>query len=288
MAWALIRTFVAPDAALIRTRDAARIDQADIVVDVGGVYDPGNSRFDHHQATYTGPLSSAGMVLRWLMDNGRVDDELGQRLHRGGIGYIDDVDNGRVAPKADVLCFPRIVASMVHPAGDDAGFDRAFLRAGEVAAAWLEGSVCELQRIRDARTLVAAAMDEAAAEGRNVLFFDAYLKWQEPYFRRDGGQHPTEFTMFPGTDGSWRVVAIPPVLGDFGQKRPLPEAWAGLTDAALEAATGVPGSRFCHKNRFIAVFETRAACIEALERWQLLWRSERPDAARVRGDTEGQ
>jgi len=42
----------------------------------------------------------------------------------------------------------------------------------------------------------------------------------------------------------------------------LPEAWAGLTDAALEAASGVPGAKFCHNSRFIAVASKRDAIIQ--------------------------
>lgn len=33
----------------IRTRDPAVLDTCDVVVDVGGVYDPAKNRFDHHQ-----------------------------------------------------------------------------------------------------------------------------------------------------------------------------------------------------------------------------------------------
>jgi uncharacterized UPF0160 family protein len=76
--------------------------------------------------------------------------------------------------------------------------------------------------------------------------------------------------LFPGTDGSWRVVAIPPEEESFAQKRPFPARWAGLTDGELEAVTGVQGSVFCHKNRFIAVFRTRAAALLAMERHGLM------------------
>jgi len=38
-----------PSIKLIRTRDLELIGQADIVLDVGGVYDPDAGRFDHHQ-----------------------------------------------------------------------------------------------------------------------------------------------------------------------------------------------------------------------------------------------
>jgi uncharacterized UPF0160 family protein len=60
------------DAELIRTRDADLINKADIVVDVGGVYDPATQRYDHHQRGFTETfspsykikLSSAGLVYK--------------------------------------------------------------------------------------------------------------------------------------------------------------------------------------------------------------------------------
>ena len=40
LAWALLRQFMEEDLELIRTRDANRLNEADIVIDVGGEYDP--------------------------------------------------------------------------------------------------------------------------------------------------------------------------------------------------------------------------------------------------------
>lgn len=37
------------DATIVRTRDPAELEQCDIVVDVGGVFDPATHRYDHHQ-----------------------------------------------------------------------------------------------------------------------------------------------------------------------------------------------------------------------------------------------
>lgn len=34
---------------VLRTRDAEKLSKCDMVVDVGGVYDPSTLRFDHHQ-----------------------------------------------------------------------------------------------------------------------------------------------------------------------------------------------------------------------------------------------
>ncbi|KAK0660410.1 metal-dependent protein hydrolase [Cercophora samala] len=57
------------NAKLVRTRDPKLLDECDIVVDVGGEYEPARHRYDHHQRTFstTFPeratkLSSAGLV----------------------------------------------------------------------------------------------------------------------------------------------------------------------------------------------------------------------------------
>lgn len=80
---------------IIRTRDLCKIAECDIVVDVGGVYDPEKGRFDHHQykgrgekpPTYNGetPMSSAGMVWKhygkeFVSKCGKFSDELCTRI----------------------------------------------------------------------------------------------------------------------------------------------------------------------------------------------------------------
>lgn len=271
MAVALLRRFVDAEATVVRSRNPEHWAQADVVVDVGGVFDPDAGRFDHHQASYEGPRSSAGMVLDWL--EARLEPSLAVLLREGVVDYLDDVDNGRVAPDPRVPCFPRIIGLLAET-GDDAGsLDAAFERGVTIGMALLDGIVASDRKVREAEATVLAAMQEAQGHRRNVLFFDRYVSWKVPYFAHDGATHPTEFVLFPGMDGSWRIVAIPPRLGAFEQKRSLPEAWAGLTDEDLEAVTGIPGAVFCHRNRFIAVFQTREGALRALAENGLLERS---------------
>lgn len=210
------------------------------------------------------------MVLAWLGETERLEQEWFIGLRTEVMSYLDDVDNGRRPPDPEVLCFPRIVEALGQGAEDGAGFDRAFDTAVSFASAFLEGWVAGRRAQSRARCIVEGAMLRAEQENSNLMFFDAYLKWKEPYFANGGEHHVTEFVLFPGAEEHWRVVAIPPRLGEFGQKRSLPESWAGLTDEALEEKTGVSGSIFCHKNRFIAVFTTREKAVEALKREGLL------------------
>ena len=57
---------------LVRTRDPSTLATCDIVVDVGGVYDPSKHRYDHHQRGFdevfgngfNTKLSSAGLIYK--------------------------------------------------------------------------------------------------------------------------------------------------------------------------------------------------------------------------------
>jgi uncharacterized UPF0160 family protein len=270
LAWGLIQVFVDRDASLIRTRDGDELAKADIVFDVGGVFDPSIGRFDHHQNSYTGPLSSAGMVLNWLEASGKVPTPLTERIRSRVCDYVDDVDNGRREPDPCVPCFASMVEAYNRGADGMAGFDAAFRRAGHMAAHFVQGIADGFAEEAAARDVVRQALNDADARHSNTLFLNPYVRWKPAYFELGGETHPTEFVIAPGPDGSWRTLAIPPRLGSFDQKRSLPLEWAGLVDEDFVAACGIQGARFCHKNRFIMVFDTLDGLIEAMSKSGML------------------
>ena len=55
---------ILPSFRLIRTRDSELIAKADIVLDVGGEYDPDSDRFDHHQRGGAGEREMASPTPR--------------------------------------------------------------------------------------------------------------------------------------------------------------------------------------------------------------------------------
>jgi uncharacterized UPF0160 family protein len=112
-------------------------------------------------------------------------------------------------------------------------------------------------------------MRQAEATGSRILVLDRYYQWKRPYFEHGGAHHATDYVLFPDEGGRWQLLGIPPQPEERGTKRPLPAEWAGLVDDALSAVVGVPGARFCHKNRFLAVFDSEAAARAAIERWGL-------------------
>ncbi len=270
LAWALLRQFHPQSStlSLIRTRDTTTIESADIVFDVGGIYDPARGRFDHHQNEYTGPLSSAGMVLLWLFESKWIEPKLRQWLDDSIVSYVDDVDNGRVEERPSVPCFSRMVDLFNAPANTLEEFDQQFQIASNMALGMVQGLQSKYNKEQAATQTVLHAMN-GHREFNNLMEFSEYLSWKGTYYANGGAEHPTEFVLYPSMHETCQVSAIPPTIDSFDQKRSFPQEWAGLRDEELTAVTGVP-SIFCHKNRFIAVFETRDAAIEAMKRFNLL------------------
>jgi uncharacterized UPF0160 family protein len=62
-------------------------------------------------------------------------------------------------------------------------------------------------------------------------------------------------------NGNWMVDAMPRAPGSYATHLPLPAAWAGLRDAALAAATGVPDAVFVHPQRFVGGARSRAGAL---------------------------
>jgi uncharacterized UPF0160 family protein len=98
------------DAQLVRTRDPELLAQCHTVVDVGGEYDDGNKRYDHHQRGFetvfpghSTKLSSAGLVyLHFGKDiittvtglQGQDRDILFEKVYTDFIEAFDANDNG--------------------------------------------------------------------------------------------------------------------------------------------------------------------------------------------------
>ena len=59
------------------------------------------------------------------------------------------------------------------------------------------------------------------------------------------------FVLYEDSSGMWRVQAVTEEGTAFTNRVGLRESWRGLRDAALDAATGIPGGKFVHAAGFI-------------------------------------
>ncbi len=97
------------------------------------------------------------------------------------------------------------------------------------------------------------------------LIFDKKLPWLEPFFSLGGESHPAEFVIMPSGD-HWKLRGVPPTYEKrMNVRRPLPENWAGKINDDLKKETKIEGAIFCHKGRFISVWETKEDALKALK-----------------------
>ncbi|MEI4472566.1 MYG1 family protein [Frigidibacter sp. MR17.24] len=274
----VVLTRLHPGARLVRSRANDWITPgADrIIYDVGRDHDPARGIFDHHQPNPPKredgtPLSSFGLVwgafgrdyLRALAVPERDLEVIHESVDRGFVRPIDLVDNGALSPAAAgpelaELVLPALLESLkpVFDAREDGAEDRAFEGALAVARAFLEAAVARRAAKWRADGMVVAAI--AAAGAGRVLELPMGMPFRSAVVR-EGADHLL-FVVAP-RETDWSITGIRQAEEGFALRADLPARWAGLTDAALEAASGVEGARFCHNARFIAVAATREAAL---------------------------
>ncbi len=248
---------------ILRTREPKALEACEYVCDVGGIYDPGSKRFDHHQADYRGELSSAGMVWLYLKDQGTIDEQTYQFFNRSLILGVDAHDNGRVVYETGHCSFSQIVSNFVPVIYDapPSVQNEAFFQALDFVLGHLQRLLERFNYIRECRQKVADAM----AEKKKFLLFEEPMPWIDNFFDLGGEAHPALFVVMP-SGGHWKLRAIPPNNEDrMNMRMPLPETWAGLQDIELKKATKISGAIFCHKGKFISVWETKEDALKALD-----------------------
>jgi len=106
---------------------------------------------------------------------------------------------------------------------------------------------------------------EAMQNGKTYLIFEKSIPWLDIFFEMDGVKHPANFVIMP-SGHHWKLRGIPPTLEQKMKVRhPLPKEWAGLIGDDLKKISGIDGAVFCHKGRFISVWETKEDALKALE-----------------------
>ncbi|MGB0852328.1 MAG: MYG1 family protein [Pikeienuella sp.] len=274
----VVLTRLYPDAGLIRSRDKTWIAPAPdkIIYDVGGAYDASAQIFDHHQRP--GPLREDGQPfssfgLIWAhyghaylaaLDVPAGDVEaIHAKFDEKFVLPIDLLDNGAMDPSVagplSNLTLPTLLASL-KPVFDDVSpraDDDAFFAALPIARCFVEAQV----RKYAAKARAFSIAKEAVAKAGTSPILELPMGMPYGAAMDEAGADHLLFVVTPRGD-DWTLGGIKISNDSFDQRADLPAAWAGLTDAALEEASGVKGAKFCHNARFIAVADSRKAIME--------------------------
>ena len=249
---------ILPSFKLIRTRDLELIGKADIVVDVGGVYDPDTDRFDHHQRGGAGerengiPYSSFGLIWqKYGLEICQGNQDVANAVDAGLVSTIDAIDCGHVKGVSDGISLSQTIGMFNPTWQEDSHFDSCFDEAVDFAARMLTRFIAAANGGISAKAIVAKAIDDA--EDPRVIVLEKYTPW-----KRTVHALSTEalYMVYPSQTGQWRIQTVPVEPGSFEDRKSLPTQWAGLSDKALKDVTGIDDAMFCHNGLFIAGAES--------------------------------
>ena len=274
----VILTRLFQKAELRRTRDRQWLSPSPekIIYDVGAIYNADVQIFDHHQRPSPlredgQPFSSFGLIWkhygREYLTAMNVPAYNVEEIHNifdtTFVLPIDLLDNGAMEPSVagplSVLTLPALLASF-KPVFDDpspTADDDAFFTALPIARSFVEVSIGNFAAKLRAQSIVFEAIVKAGPSP--ILELPMGMPYRSALDKAQAGH--ILFVVSPrGND--WTLNGIKLSKDTFEQRADLPIAWAGMTDEALEDASGVKGAKFCHNARFIAVASSREAIMK--------------------------
>uniref|UniRef100_M4BK47 Uncharacterized protein n=1 Tax=Hyaloperonospora arabidopsidis (strain Emoy2) TaxID=559515 RepID=M4BK47_HYAAE len=296
----LLPKFAAHD--ILRTRDEAQLAQCEVIVDVGGVYEPETLQFDHHQRSFNGTfdnritkLSSAGLVYKHFgreiiqvlaAPTTALDEEMLDLLHRKAyetfIEHIDGIDNGVEAASASegTLKYNYQVStslssrvSYLNPRWneDQSGdrFNEQFQQAMYLTITEFTDAIHDLvQSWVPARAIVEKAVNQRFETHKSgeIVHFPDYCPWKSHLHDLEAKlliQGQIKFVLYNDPTGNMtRVQALNVAPGTFALRKGLLPAWRSLRDKELSQVAGIDGCTFVHNAGFIGGNRTFEGALE--------------------------
>lgn len=260
-----------PSVTILRSRDMDQLNAADILFDVGRVFDPATCRFDHHQLGYKEarengiPYSSFGLVWRELGEKLCGSAAAANRVDISLVQGVDAVDCGVTLSKeilpVKLMSISAVLGSF-NPGWQDLTtpetINAAFEQAVTVAKIVLDNAIREANGFEQAKAVVEQG---TLLENGRLLLLEHGVPWKETVLE-SSKYDQLLYVIFPDSQAKWHLSCVPDKAGSFSNRKSLPAAWAGLDGEELDKVTGIKGCVFCHRARFVGGHTTKEGVIE--------------------------
>ncbi len=253
------------------------IEKADMVYDVGMVYNPKELRFDHHQndaklVRPNGiPYAAFGLVFKHFgpelisMMSGNKNKnfikDCYEIVEKRLIQHVDGMDNGtltyrQVFKGVDIATIDNYfqMCKVNIKSDKPKDIDKKFFELVKFAETFLENVVMYSINAGVEKKLAIKAYKKA--KDKRVIVCDKFYnynfnKFPEPLL-----------TVYPDSRGNWSAKVVEKGDELYDARFYFPESWRGLVDENLDKITGIESGKFCHKTGFMAVHKTKEGILE--------------------------
>ena len=265
-----------PDSEVIRTRDPEIIRSADMVVDVGDIYDPDNNRFDHHQVGGAGqrengvPYSSFGLVWKKFGEQICGSAKIMGNIDKSLVQSMDAGDNGVntfnvIIPGVKPHLINNIIYSYRATWKEEDRWDERFAEAVEWAKTYLNRLIKTEEDFIEGASIVRRSY-ELANDKRIIL-----VESEQPLGREIVGGILSEFpepvyaVLLTRDHIHWQVLAVNIDRATLSLRKALPESWRAKHDKDFDVITGVEGGVFCHGSGFMCTTNNKESALKLAE-----------------------
>jgi uncharacterized UPF0160 family protein len=255
---------------IIRTREKDKIEKADIVIDMGGIYDSDRNRFDHHQKGGAGmrdngvPYASFGLVWEKYGEEICGNRGVAYRVEEKLVMPIDARDNGVNISVANKLGIndhhtTYMICNFSPTCQEDkeslfGQFEKGLHFAEEIL----------IREIAWAKALIDGEKETLEAIKKQnkpeILILDKKIEWHEAVSKDKN----IKLVVYPNKEKTeWRIQVGRDDLEDYDSRRiKFPESWCGLRDHEFVKVSGIKDAVFCANNGWLAVIKTKEGAIE--------------------------
>lgn len=262
--WSLTRAYWGDPAA----------NNADIVFDTGGVYDPASGRYDHHQTGRAGArengilYASAGLIWKHFGHELCSNEAVWEAIDRGLISEIDAIDNGQNYIGELLFKDAGYTSFGMHLANFEADMfqkktPEMLLAAFEAASEFARGVLVRMIQATEAqeRAFQEATVVYNATEDKRILIFSK--NYERPIWRRLSSYPEPIYLIYPNEfAGTWKAEAVIKNPMDLTSRKGYPESWRGLRDEEFSKVAEVPDGIFCHPGGFLMGTKSKESILE--------------------------
>ncbi|MGK0208860.1 MAG: uncharacterized UPF0160 family protein [Patescibacteria group bacterium] len=255
-----------PQANIIRTRNPEKIESADIVLDVGAIYNHDKKRYDHHQKEGAGErddikYASFGLIWKHYGEKLTDSEKVWKSIENTLVKPIDADDNGISIYTAKADTNPYTISRMIRDLNPlntleiDTEFEEAVKTAQKVLKNIIQKTNYRIKSEKKVRELISECKEK-------YIVFEEHLPAQS--ILRD--ETDILYMIFEArTKDAWQIRAIDKEKDSFESKKALPQKWRGLEGKELSKVTNIPDAIFCHQSGFIGSAKTKESAIKMAE-----------------------